>query len=107
MPNRHSGIGPILILVASVGIGLYVISAIDRLSFQVSANAIPPIETIRNMVTATTEQKEDQLLTATWKDCDGVTHTVTTTQGHGESNADFVQRHADLVAAAQKLYPPC
>lgn len=47
-----------------------------------------------------------QTMTTTWKDAQGVTHTVTTTRGEGETQSAFAQRHKDAVAALQAIYPP-
>lgn len=44
-------------------------------------------------------------LTASWTS-KGVTHTVTTNQMDGESDAAFQARHNAAVAAQQEKYPP-
>lgn len=45
-------------------------------------------------------------LTAVWKDASGVTHTVTSVQQDGETDADFLARHNAAVAAQVAQYPP-
>ena len=48
----------------------------------------------------------EQTLRTTWKDSDGLEHTVETERNDGEPVSDFAQRHKDAVDALKALFPP-
>ena len=47
-----------------------------------------------------------QVLSATWVDADGVTHTVDTPRLTDERLADWIARHNEAVDALKEAFPP-
>lgn len=52
------------------------------------------------------EERKMATLETTWTDATGLTHTVTTQQAEGETDAQHAARHHDAVEALKALYPP-
>ena len=76
--------------------------------FRVTSSVVDEFDTatarLERMERAMAE--ETDVMETTWKDKQGVEHTVRTFQRVGESSADWAARHQAAVTALQAIYPP-
>lgn len=64
------------------------------------------IASLRPVVTVYEEVQNMQTLIAEWTDANGISHTVETRRGSGESMEAFQTRHDEAVASMVAKYPP-
>lgn len=60
----------------------------------------------RSIATVTEQEPDVQVLETSWKDADGVTHTVKTPRQADETLDAWTARHQAAVDALQAIYPP-
>lgn len=75
----------------------------DRVFMQRMREAEAAVDRIAALVQGLGEPYD---MVTTWRDADGLTHTVTTPRNDGESEAAWAARHQAAVKALQALFPP-